>query len=875
MFDAPNNEAFHTIALFLFTKLDPSRAAEMFRDCSLPGDRKGDPEFRKQCFTWLKEIAEEDRSTFPQIAASLFLSAGGPKFIDLMYQFARYVLIQDIKVNSVGTDIPFANIDNLIQDDPYLTKARCRTACNKLLQMLQKEDYIIREHKKKAWLLNKEIRKLKLECAGMKLWLLKKKRNDRSKIGKTERIQKVRNMWTFVMDTLSSLKMEKEVVDSVLDGRADQYALDGTNFDITIPQVLINRIEGERHKLCIEKIHEEEKLNFLTIVQLLNEALRIFRDEFNQLKSKEHLQYIRNEIEFQSKVIVNLKKMSQKIEQEYFVPTSESVSEKQEEWEVKWKNYLDCSPFCLAANKDPELGLLPTVQPLSFYPATEETYENSDFCQHSDSISDILESVCDGNYDDEDDEDDGALENVTDKAILTPERRLSQGSQESLELISSFENSTELLEQVLSTENFIWEEQPASANMLKDGVDEPTIEETGKNKDAHIIQRECPLREDSLEKAQQQLAEEVAKAVMYDSPQSSGEKGAELEDLISSLSSNPFITRKQIPRTPENLLTEIRSSWREAIRSEDSTDTEMLSSEVITETPKAVKAVVQKSIPNSTSSPVINFDYYHSERKSHLSCIELSPERQIKINHVSRSSVKETTRISENDRIEKQELENILNKTETVPYEKKSIDTQDSSSENRRRILSPEHLEDSFMDRIQLFSSSFDSHEPAQLGMFREILSDPGQSPSSELNFDIPDNIYLPGSRENERDISVDLESVLSRYETLKRTLSRSEEEQTPAADESLNCFSDLDFIRVDTEGTDLEKTFYLDEDFLNTLSSPVTFSESNPSLSPLLVRSRYLERMVSALNRMPFDSVHKLKDEEHLSKKLDTKEPL
>uniref|UniRef100_A0A8C7EFB9 HAUS augmin like complex subunit 6 n=1 Tax=Nothoprocta perdicaria TaxID=30464 RepID=A0A8C7EFB9_NOTPE len=717
MFDAPNNEAFHTIALFLFTKLDPSRAAEMFRDCSLPGDRKGDPEFRKQCFTWLKEIAEEDRSTFPQIAASLFLSAGGPKFIDLMYQFARYVLIQDIKVNSVGTDIPFANIDNLIQDDPYLTKARCRTACNKLLQMLQKEDYIIREHKKKHF-----------TCFFSSLLI------------------KVRNMWTFVMDTLSSLKMEKEVVDSVLDGRADQYALDGTNFDITIPQVLINRIEGERHK-----IHEEEKLNFLTIVQLLNEALRIFRDEFNQLKSKEHLQYIRNEIEFQM--------------------------------------------------------LIPLL--FGFF------------------------------------------------------------------VVVALHASFDLEFKVLSTENFIWEEQPASANMLKDGVDEPTIEETGKNKDAHIIQRECPLREDSLEKAQQQLAEEVAKAVMYDSPQSSGEKGAELEDLISSLSSNPFITRKQIPRTPENLLTEIRSSWREAIRSEDSTDTEMLSSEVITETPKAVKAVVQKSIPNSTSSPVINFDYYHSERKSHLSCIELSPERQIKINHVSRSSVKETTRISENDRIEKQELENILNKTETVPYEKKSIDTQDSSSENRRRILSPEHLEDSFMDRIQLFSSSFDSHEPAQLGMFREILSDPGQSPSSELNFDIPDNIYLPGSRENERDISVDLESVLSRYETLKRTLSRSEEEQTPAADESLNCFSDLDFIRVDTEGTDLEKTFYLDEDFLNTLSSPVTFSESNPSLSPLLVRSRYLERMVSALNRMPFDSVHKLKDEEHLSKKLDTKEPL
>ncbi|NXA48218.1 HAUS6 protein, partial [Nothocercus julius] len=849
MFDAPNNDAFHAIALFLFTKLDPSRAAEMFRECSLQGDKKGDPEFRKQCFTWLKEIAEEGRSTFPQIAASLFLSAGGPKFIDLMYQFARYVLIQDIKVNSAGTGIPFADVANLMQDNPYLTKARSRMACNKLLQMLQKEDFITREHKKKAWLLNKEIRKLKLECAGMKLWLLKKKQNDQSKIDKTERIQKVRSMWTFIMDTLTSLKTEKEVVDSVLEGRADQYALDGTNLDISIPQSLINRIESEREKLCIEKIHEEEKLNFLTIVQLLNEALRTLRDELNQLKSKQHLHYIRNEIEFQSKIIVNLKKMSQKIEQQYFVPTSESVSEKQKEWEMKWKDYLGRSPFCLATDKDTELSVLPAVQPLSFYPATEETYEKNDLCQHSDSVSDILESVCDGNYDEEDDENDEALEDVMDKSTLTPERRLCQGSRGSSESIRSFENSNELLEQVFSTETFDWEEQPVSPNILKYRVDEPAIV------------KECTLNEDPLEKAQQQLAEEVAKAVIYDSPQSSGEKGMELEDLISSLSSNPFITRKQIPRTPENLLTEIRSSWRKAIRSEDSLDTELPSSEItITETPQIGRTVVQKKIPYYTSSsPIINFDYYPSERKSHLSCMELSSEKQVKINCINRSSVKETARISESERGEKREFENTLNKAEAAPYEKKSIDTQDSSSE-KKIVLSPEPFEDSFMERIRLFDSSFDSHEPAQVGVLQGILSDPGQSPSSELDFDILDNKYLPDSAKSKRDVSVDLESVLSRYETLKRTLSRNEELQTPTADESLNCFLDLDFTQVDTEGSDLEKTFYLDKDFLKTLSPPITFSESKPSLSPLLMRSKCLERMASALHKMPFDSVHELK---------------
>lgn len=40
---------------------------------------------------------------------------------------------------------------------------------------------------------------------------------------------------------------------------------------------------------------------------------------------------------------------------------------------------------------------------------------------------------------------------------------------------------------------------------------------------------------------------------MSESPDSGEEKGMALDDLISSLSFNPFLTRKQIPRTPENL----------------------------------------------------------------------------------------------------------------------------------------------------------------------------------------------------------------------------------------------------------------------------------------------------------------------------------
>lgn len=46
---------------------------------------------------------------------------------------------------------------------------------------------------------------------------------------------------------------------------------------------------------------------------------------------------------------------------------------------------------------------------------------------------------------------------------------------------------------------------------------------------------------------------QVARAVLSNSPQLSEGKEVKLEELIDSLISNPFITRSQIPRTPENL----------------------------------------------------------------------------------------------------------------------------------------------------------------------------------------------------------------------------------------------------------------------------------------------------------------------------------
>ncbi|XP_035165367.1 HAUS augmin-like complex subunit 6 [Oxyura jamaicensis] len=307
MFDTPNVAAFHVVAQFLFAKLDQTRAEKVFRDCLLPEQITRDSVFRKQCCSWLKEITNKSKSCLPQIATSSLLSPAGPKFIHLMYRLARYVMIENLRKNSVDSDVSFAEAVNETPEDMYKAEARCTVACNKLLQILQKEDIIIQEYNKKSQFLIKEIKQIKSEYAYHQQELLKMKLNDQNNNDKIERIQKVRSMWTFVVDTLTSLKKEIEIVDSVIEGHVDQYTLAG--IDVNVPQLLADKVESEMHEVCTGNLYEGEKLNFLTVIQLLNEALRILRDESCQFKSKQHFQDIKSMNEFQNNILLNLKEL--------------------------------------------------------------------------------------------------------------------------------------------------------------------------------------------------------------------------------------------------------------------------------------------------------------------------------------------------------------------------------------------------------------------------------------------------------------------------------------------------------------------------------------------------------------------------------------
>ncbi|XP_064295243.1 HAUS augmin-like complex subunit 6 isoform X2 [Phalacrocorax carbo] len=833
-----SNSGFHAIVLFLFTKLDPARAAETFRGCHFLVGGFTNPEFRKKCCKWLKEILKEHRGCFPQITPSALMVPAGPKFIHLLYQFARRVVVENMKINSVGTDIPFAEAVELMPKDTYMANARCRVAYNKLLQILQKEDFVIQEYEKKAQSLIEEINQIQSEYTALQIQFYKMKQNDQNKNNRTERIQKV----------------------------------------------------------CIGNVYEAEKLNFLTVIQLLNEALRILRDEHCQAELKQEIQVTERKIMLHRKALLSLQANRIKVEQQHCV-LSESVSREQEDWEVKWKSFLgSLSPLNL--NLDSELGPSEALQAHCFSLAEE----NEDSIFHRPLVS--VPDVRDSNHGKCGEKDDGALETMMDKLMPPPRCPLPPGiSSVPLELSKVSENRDMLIEKSLHMQTCKGEKKPVPLKMLKNGKDKPVISEMWENAGGRVTQMEPSAKKDDLlERARDELAEEVAKRVVSESPQSTEGKEMALEDLISSLAFNPFLTRKQIPRTPENLLTEIRSSWRKAIETAGSSDIELAPTEVMVEAPMDAQTIMQKAsdsrlVCSIAASAVPDLDPPLSERKLQLSSTEFRLQEQMRI---IESPLLETCGMRERERTEEQELKCIvLNQSlvedpvvQTLQYVKTNMNTPDicSESNSRTNALPSDHFWGSLKDGIlhwnlsSLLSSV--SHEAASLGILDETFPeelcsiDPDKSTSIDSDFDVSDSIYVTGASENRSGIkksNLDLQSLLNRYKMLKKTASRSEEElhQTYDEGESVSCTLDLSLASEKREKDKLSnppEVFCLDEEFTRS-PSPISLNERKYSLSSLLVPYPHLDKAASIVHEIPLSFIHKLKDKELLNENPGGKE--
>ncbi|XP_078502428.1 HAUS augmin-like complex subunit 6 [Lissotriton helveticus] len=509
MFDKPNRDAFYLVVYFLFSRLEPPRCKETFRYCWPPMDKKRDAEFRKLCCEWLRSISDECGSDFPQVVASLFLSPGGPKFIFLMFNFAKYVVLQQIK--KVADEDFLFNSLNTKPKDIYTAVARNKVAQIQFFQIVQKEDAVLQEYKRKAQLLTKQIRDLRSESASLQSQLLKMKEKHDGCQKPNESIQRVRSMWA-----------SKEV-DLVITGHVDQCTLDGTDASVNIPRFLVNTIANEIDNLQIENIYEAGKLNLISLVQLLNQSLKLLIQERRQVDKiglQLDLQYLEVKTKFEKEVMSKQRKMRYKIRHNHLMSLNKSIHDQQQAWESKWKKELGKSPF--HAIKRSELGFETSVAHLLFEPAEKDSLKSSVFCQYPPSFSDLDVRT--------------SLKSRPEPSTIIPSRR-------------SF-----------------------SVAQLTPGKSPRRPLETGSRGGTPKPKPSAKRREDIREQVRQQLADQVVAEILDESHNTASEKGMTIEDIIGALASDPFLTKKQIPRTPENLISDIRNSWREAIQCEDLSD---------------------------------------------------------------------------------------------------------------------------------------------------------------------------------------------------------------------------------------------------------------------------------------------------------------
>uniref|UniRef100_A0A8D1DC37 HAUS augmin like complex subunit 6 n=1 Tax=Sus scrofa TaxID=9823 RepID=A0A8D1DC37_PIG len=902
MFDRLNRDAFQIVCYFLFQTLDQSLTKEVFKHCWPPFDKKSDTEFRKHCCEWLKKISAECGSSFPQVVGSLFLSPGGPKFIHLMYHFARFVAIKYIETHSKNSSVHFMEAFNVKPQDLHRCIARCHVARNRFLQILQREDCVTRKYQENAQLSVKQVRDLRSECIGQQNQIKKMEPYD-DQTNIQEKIQKVQSLWASVNETLMFLEEEREVVSSVL-SLVNQYTLDGTNVAINIPRLLLEKIEKQMCQLHIGNVYEAGKLNLLTVIQLLNEVLKVMKYEHcqaDQARLTIDLHFLEKETKFQRERLSDLKHMRYKIKED-LTTIRHSIVEQEGEWHKKWKEFLGLSPFSLIKGWTPAVDLLPPMSPLSFDPASEEVYAKSILLQYPASLpdtpkqykqendcrraSDVLGTKCD--------------------LAKSPTSFLLQA------ISSSDRNSVILLEKDMKVRTPREKNEIISKKITEFETEESSSLNIAKNTDGSAFGGSLPAeKSDPFQKEQDHLVEEVARAVLSDSPQpSKGE--VKLEELIDSLVSNPFLTRNQIPRTPENL---IRSSWRKAVEVEDTKSTEPIQMdtehrEVLPESFPEVHNQGEFSMASYFSATTMsNSSHSHSPEEKVISDrLKCLPQKPVVSSHRGEPTTQNMSDLLNKEIICKQDLECTALQNKLL--ETSQIGTFSPIVGNRRDVIDDsekecikisDHSKASYKDlsmhksmlwnSFQISSGISSNFKVSDFGILHETLpEDDGHlslnsSSSTEASFKLEPNSPMHsgifpedvvGERQTTPELDFNLQAICSGYEALKKTLSKQREEIYLSNSETLERHEQELSLSPQNMQADDMLNFLGTHDLHTDYTKPslrMSFGERKQSLSPLIKFSPVEQRLRTTIPCSLGELLPNLTEEEVLNKSLNARE--
>ncbi|XP_024290563.1 HAUS augmin-like complex subunit 6 [Oncorhynchus tshawytscha] len=547
MFDKPNKDAFYIVTHFLLEKLNPTRFHDTYRHCWPVLDHKADAEFRKVTCAWLRDLMDEQGSTIPKVVASLFLSPGGPKFVNLMLHLANYVEFQEMQTFSTdGTWVPEAAAAPA--SSVQMALKRFQLVKTRFLRGAVEQDRILHEYERQAQSQVKSLRDLRAEDAKYND-LLKRHKNgaDKEETPQAEKIQKVRSLWSSIDGVLSTLEEERRVVECVIGGGVDQYTLDGTGLALKIPRVLLERIEQLSHLSSVGSVYEADQLNLLSMLELLHQALGLLVEEKVKMAghtpiAQLHPLLLQERNLQMARALEDLRLMRKRISKEE-IPEVKSVIRKLEtEWDQKWADCLKRTPLTLFLNEDPALDFLCPMAPLSFEPATEASFKSSVFSQYPATLPKFSEEKL---VETDSIPMDSALKRLCPPAVERVASRLPSVVSSPLTPLHA------LCETPLAVPVKAPSPSPLPASVRKTPCASPKMS---------AVKREAQILDSEFDNLANQFAEAVTT-----SPGNGGLQGLALGDLLCNLGTDPFSTRKQIPRTPESLILDVRSSWRRAV----------------------------------------------------------------------------------------------------------------------------------------------------------------------------------------------------------------------------------------------------------------------------------------------------------------------
>ncbi|XP_059210309.1 HAUS augmin-like complex subunit 6 [Centropristis striata] len=551
MFDKPNKDAFYIVINFLLERLNPTRFNEVYRHCWPVLSHKADAEFRKVTCAWLREIMDETANAGSKVVASLFLSPGGPKFTNLMLHLANHVMLQEMKTFTTDDSwvpaaaaMPASSLDMAVK--------RLNLIHSRFLKAAVDQDRFLQEYRKRAQLLVKSMKDITAEGAKYNE-LLKRHNSDSTQEGASpaEKIERVRSLWSDIDGMLSTTKDDRHAVESVLKGDVDQYVLDGTDRVLKIPRSLLERIEQLPHQLSSGNVYEAGQLNLLCVLELMNHALQLLREERGLVshapKPQLSPQHLQEKCQQMAHALQNLHLIRQRISKEEIPEVRGSIRDLEAAWDRKWMDTLKDRPLASFLNEDPALGFLSPMAPLSFEPAADASFRSSVFSQYP---ALLLEKPA---------------ASKTQQSVPPSSSKLKSSCPETAERTESPVVTTQAPPNANTSLDWLFD--TPSPPLSAPSVPPP---QASVRKTARVHQKVTPVRTKTeiLDMEYDNLADQFADAVAT-SPAEGRVKGLDLDSLLCTLNGDPFSTKKQLPRTPESLILDVKSSWRKAVEEDE------------------------------------------------------------------------------------------------------------------------------------------------------------------------------------------------------------------------------------------------------------------------------------------------------------------